>query len=109
LAEADVLALASPLYWFVFSAQLKAALDKFYAFMEPRTKKKPILKEAVLLMTAWYSRPEAYCGAIGTYRETCRYLGLRDRGIITVASVYDVGAIAGNDALKQARELGASL
>ena len=32
LAEADAIVLASPIYWFTFSAQLKLCMDRWYAF-----------------------------------------------------------------------------
>jgi len=32
LAGADAIVLASPIYWFVFSAQLKLCMDRWYAF-----------------------------------------------------------------------------
>lgn len=33
ILDADVIVISTPLYWFTFPAQLKAALDKFYSFM----------------------------------------------------------------------------
>ena len=33
IEEADVIVLATPLYWFTFPAQLKAAIDKMYSFI----------------------------------------------------------------------------
>ena len=50
LEEADVLVLATPLYWFSFPTQLKAALDKFYAFMAGGRPLK--IKECALLVSA---------------------------------------------------------
>lgn len=109
LAEADALVIVSPLYWFTFTAQIKAALDKFYSFMVPASPQPLKLKESVLLMTAEDTRPEAYTGAVGSYKEICNYLELADRGIITVLGVNKVGDIAGNKALAEAERLGASL
>src|SRR5512141_1183654 len=36
LAEADVIVLASPVYWFTFSAQLKLCMDRWYAFQSSK-------------------------------------------------------------------------
>lgn len=109
LPKADVLVLASPLYWFSFSGQIKSAIDKFYAFMGPASPVKLKLKEAVLLMCAEDHRPEAFSGAVGSYKEMCNFLELTDRGVITVTGVGKVGDIAGNAALKEAEELGAAI
>lgn len=109
LAKAEALVLVSPLYWFAVTAQIKAALDKFYSFMVPASPHKLQLRESVLLMCAEDDRPEAFTGAVGTYREICNYLELRDRGVIAVPGVNKVGDIAGNPALDEAAKLGASL
>ncbi len=108
-AEADVLVLVSPLYWYGFSAQMKAAVDKFYSFMVPQAQQKLKFTEAVLLMTAEDDRPEAFTGPVGTYKEICNYLNLVDRGMVTVGSVNEVGAIEGNPLLQKAEEIGAAL
>jgi multimeric flavodoxin WrbA len=38
LAEADGILLASPVYWFTFSAQLKVCIDRWYAFQASKWK-----------------------------------------------------------------------
>lgn len=109
LAKAEVLAIASPLYWFGVTAQIKAAIDKFYAFMKPASPHKLKLSESVLLMCAEDTRREAFAGAVGTYREICGYLELKDRGMIAVVGVNGAGDIAGNPALKEAEALGEAI
>lgn len=109
LVKADVLVLATPLYFYGFASQIKAAIDKFYSFMVPHAKQKLKLKEAVLLMTAEEDRQEAFAGSVGTYKSICEYLELADRGMITVQGVNAKGEIAGNASLEQARALGASM
>lgn len=109
LARADVLAIASPVYFFGMTAQVKAAIDKMYSFMVPASKQKLKLKESVLLMCAEDTRRQVFDGSVGTYRGIIDYLELRDRGMITVDSVNLVGDIAGHKALEEAESLGASL
>lgn len=47
LEEADALILASPIYWFSFPSEIKAAIDKLYAFLIGG---KPLkIKECMLL------------------------------------------------------------
>ena len=38
LAQADAIVLASPIYWFTFSAQLKVCIDRWYAFQSSKWK-----------------------------------------------------------------------
>lgn len=109
LAGAEVLAVVSPLYWFGVTAQIKAAIDKFYSFLVSASPHKLKLSESVLLMCAEDSRDQAFVGAVGTYREICDYLGLTDRGVVAVTGVNNVGDIAGHAKLKDAEALGAAL
>ena len=109
LARADVLAICSPVYWFGYTAQIKAAIDKMYSFMVPSAKQKLKIKESVLLMSAEDTRRQVFDGSVGTYRGIVDYLEIRDRGMITVDSVNLVGDIVGHKALQEAEALGASL
>jgi multimeric flavodoxin WrbA len=109
LEEADVLVLASPLYWFGFSAQIKAAIDKLYAYVETRTKRPLKIKEAVLLMSAGGEGQDVFAGAVATYQRIVAYSGWKDAGILTVDQINDKGAVLETDALKTAERLGASL
>ncbi|MDL2210814.1 flavodoxin family protein, partial [Desulfovibrio sp. OttesenSCG-928-O18] len=52
LAEADTLVLASPVYWFGFSTQLKSAVDKFYAMVRETCPTPLKIKDAILLLVA---------------------------------------------------------
>ena len=49
LEAADVLVIASPLYWSTFPAQLKAAIDKLYAYVSPACQHPLKIKESALL------------------------------------------------------------
>lgn len=109
LAKAEVLVIASPLYWFALSGQIKSAIDKFYSFMGAASPTRLKLKEAILLMSAEDHRPEAFSGAVKSYKEMCNFLELTDRGIITVPGVNKVGDIKGNPALDEAEALGAAI
>ncbi|MBR4663373.1 MAG: flavodoxin family protein, partial [Lentisphaeria bacterium] len=41
LTEAEVLVLASPIYYFTFSAQIQSAIQRFYAIWKPANVKRP--------------------------------------------------------------------
>ena len=76
LAEAEVLVLAAPIYYFTMSAQIQAPIQRIYNMNKP-TKVK---KMAMLLSS--YS-PNVYDGAIGEYRGIINYWGVEDTGIVT--------------------------
>ncbi len=107
IEKADVLVFASPLYWFTFPAQLKAALDKFYAFMVGERKLN--IKESVLLVTAETDEMEDFNGIIRTYELAADYLNWKDRGRILVPEVGEAGAIKGCPLLDDARNLGKNI
>ena len=78
MREADVLVLASPVYWSGFTSQIKTAIDRFYASnAQIQTPKK-----AALLLTSGDAEWDVTAGAIGTYKGICGYLGWSDAGII---------------------------
>lgn len=110
LEQADVLVLCTPLYWFTMSAQLKAAVDKLYAYMSPNAKRKLKIKEAVLLACAEGTEQDGdYDGLKAAYKSICGYLGWRDRGMVLAGSCGDKGSVINTPYLKQALALGKTL
>lgn len=107
LATADVIALATPLYWFTMSAQIKAAIDRMYAFGA----KKPLdnIKESVLLVCAETDDATDFNGVVETYKLICRYVKWQDLGILTAPNVWAKGDIVKTDALDRAKTLGLSI
>lgn len=102
LNEAEMLVIASPIYYHGVSGQLKCVLDRFYAPAYP--KKPPVLKKAAMLLSS--GDANMYDGAIFSYKgDLLGFLGLRDMGVITAH-----GSENGSSAkLNEARALGASL
>lgn len=76
LAEAEVLVIASPVYYFTMSAQIQAPIQRIYNLNKPLKMK----KMAMLLSS--YS-PNMYDGAIGEYNGIRNYWGVEDAGIVT--------------------------
>lgn len=106
LEKADVLAFTTPVYWFSFPAQLKACIDKMYAFLvgnRPLT-----IKEAVLLACA-EDDETAFEGLTASYRHICAYCQWSDRGTLLIPSMKDKGDVKKTDALGRAKELGRAL
>ena len=76
LAEAEVLVLASPIYYFTMSAQIQAPIQRIYCMNKPGKLKK------MALLASSYS-PNVYDGAIGEYCGILNYWGVEDTGIVT--------------------------
>lgn len=101
---ADVLVLVSPLYWFTMSAQIKAAIDRLYAYCVPACPRTLKIKETVMLTCA--ADAEEFDGIISTYRYIANYMKWKDAGILAVPNVSDKGDILKTDALSKAKILG---
>jgi multimeric flavodoxin WrbA len=83
LMAADAILLASPIYWFTFSAQLKLCIDRWYGFRGNRWKDL-LNKEFGLILT--YGDTDLYTSgainAIYTFESMCRFLESKIVGIV---------------------------
>lgn len=103
LESADVLVLASPLYWFNLSSHLKAAIDKFYAYS---SKGKSLnIKETALLMCGEDTEEKSFKGAIETYKSIVDYMNWANKGIIIATGVSAKGDIKKTNILDKVKEL----
>ena len=79
LDEADMIVLASPIYYHGFSGQLQCAINRIYAPGYPKK-----LRKAALLLSS--GDKGVYDGAVFAYRNSfLEYLHLEDMGIFTAA------------------------
>ena len=104
LHKADALVLASPVYYFGVTAQLKLAVDRLFALDD---QKAPI-KRIALLMTCGDARESVAQGAIVMLNEICDYYAWTSAGVI-VAAGFPTGSgidIEGREELERARALG---
>ena len=76
MADAEVLVLATPIYYFTMSAQIQAPIQRIYNMSKPGN-----LKKTALLASSY--SPGVYDGAIGEYRGIIGYWGVEDTGIVT--------------------------
>ena len=102
--QADMIVIATPLYWFSFPAQLKAAIDKFYAFLIGNSELK--IKECALLVCAGDSDVSCFEGIVASYRLIAHFLGWEDRGTILVPGLHGKDDILQTDGQKRAEALG---
>jgi len=76
LAEAEVLVLASPIYYFTLSAQIQAVIQRFYSMFKPAN-----VRKTVLLLSS--NSPNVYDAAITEYKLITGFCGYEDMGIVT--------------------------
>ncbi len=82
LKEAEMLVIASPIYYHGISGQLKCVIDRFYSAAYPVRPAK--LKKIAMILCS--GDADMYKGAAFSYEgDFLDYLGLQDMGIITVA------------------------
>lgn len=105
IITADLVALASPMYYFGFSAQLKSVIDRFYAI----NGQIHVRKKAVLMVT-YADHSDKKERPIRThYDMLLDYLGWENAGIIIAPGMWPIGAINNSPFPKQAYELGKKL
>ncbi len=102
MAYADMLVIASPVYFYGLSAQLKAVIDRSH---NPIRDTFPIKKMALLLVGA-ATLPELFDSILVQYQLCLNFFKLEDAGRVLVRGVKDKGDIKNTDTLKEAFELG---
>lgn len=104
LKQADMLVLASPIYYHGFTGQLQCAINRIYAIGKPENL--PRLKQAALLLSS--GDPDVYGGALYAYENSfLGFLKLRNMGIFTSAGEEDNHTDA--ELLEKLRAFGAGL
>lgn len=103
---ADLVVLASPLYYWTISGQLKCAFDRLFAVAECNTNLENPKKDCALIMAA---EGNGFEETIYWYDHLMTHLGWTDKGKILCGGVFDVGDIKGNPKLEEAHKFGASL
>ena len=105
LSDADILVIASPVYFYGISAQLKALVDRFHSPERNSLK----LKGLALLLVGADTIPNLFDSIIAQYRLTLEYFKLEDYGMVLVGGVEEKAAIKGSERLNKAYSLGLSL
>ena len=76
MAEAEVLVLAAPIYYFTLCAQIQAPIQRMYCVNSPAK-----VKKMALLMSSY--SPNVYDGAIAEFRDICNYWGVENVGHVS--------------------------
>lgn len=94
LREADAILLASPIYWFTISAQLKTCIDRWYAMVTPDGHELSGKKIGIVLT---YGDDDLYSSgginAIYTFQSIFRYIEADIVGMV-YGTAYDIGDAA---------------
>ena len=105
LRTADVLVVASPVYFYGISAELKAVIDRLHTPMRDTFR----IKKLALLLVGAATLPELFDAIKVQYRLLLNYFHLEDAGMVLVRGVRDKGDIKNTDALDEAYALGQTI
>ncbi len=103
IQEAAAVVVFSPLYWFSFPAQLKAVLDKFYAYMHGG--RCIAGKECAAVFCGETDTESDFAGISTSWRLIADYLKWENKEIICICNAKDPGDIAKTDGLVRAAQL----
>ncbi len=110
MREADAWVIASPVYWFNMSSQIKIWMDRCFAF--PAYAKNPFAGKRIAIAMSYGGEDPFDSGcvnALRTFQDAYGYVGSKIVGII-YGSAMGAGEIKANEALmKSAEELGRKL
>lgn len=111
LRQANVIVIASPIYWFTVSAQTKLFMDRCYALFGPNGEKVLAMKRIGIILTYEDSDPftSGAVNAIRTFQDTFNYIGSKIVGMV-YGRASKVGEIKNNkDLMEKAYQLGEKL
>ena len=102
LANADMLVIASPVYFYGLSAQLKAVIDRCHNPIRDTFH----IKKAALLLVGAASLPELFDSILTQYQLCLNFFHIEDAGHVLVRSAKEKGGVRDTKALEEAEELG---
>ena len=102
MSLADMLVIASPVYFYGLSAQLKAVIDRLHNPIRDTFR----LKKMALLLVGAATLPELFDSILAQYRLCLNFFKLEDAGHVLVRGVKDKGDIMNTEALQGAIDLG---
>lgn len=103
---ADIVVLASPLYYWTISGQLKTAFDRLFAVAECDKDYRNPKKDCVLLMAA---EGNGFEESVYWYENLMQHLKWKSLGKVLCGEVTAVGDIVGRKELTDAYQLGKSI
>lgn len=104
LEHSDMIVLVTPMYWFTFSAQLKAGLDKMYALLIGG--RQSSIQESMLLACGECGEESDFEGLVKTYQRITLYQKWNNAGVLVATAVSEKGDILKTDFLEKAKQMG---
>lgn len=105
LKSADVFVIASPVYFYGVSAQLKAVIDRLHTPMRNEF----TIKKLALILVGAATLPELFDAIKVQYQMVLNFFKLEDAGMVLVRDAKDKGDVRNTDGLKEAYELGKTI
>lgn len=106
--NSDIIVLASPMYYWSFTAQFKAVLDRLFAITEANNYQTPY-KECIMMIAAGDDSEENFAPLVSLYNNLLSYSGWKDLGTVLAGGVMEIGDIKGHSVLDKAKALGLSI
>lgn len=105
LKAADILVVASPVYFYGISAELKAIIDRLHTPMRNEFH----IKKLALILVGAATLPELFDAIKVQYQLILNFFQLEDAGMVLVRGAKDKGDVKETGALKEAYDLGLSI
>lgn len=105
LRNADTLVVASPVYFYGISAQLKTLIDRLHT---PMRNDFPIRRLGLILVGA-ATLPDLFDPIVMQYQMICRFFHLESIGTVLVSGAKEKGDVRRGDGMQRAFELGSKL
>ena len=109
LEAADMLVFCTPLYAYAFPAQIKAAIDRLFPYGKEPWMRQLKATETALVMCGADDCDAPFHAAVASYQLLIKYFGWKDRGVLIIPGVSDVGDVRNTDGLQRAEALGMSI
>ena len=105
MSQADMLVIASPVYFYSISAQLKAVIDRFHNPIRDTFH----IKRMALLLVGAATLQELFDAILTEYNLCLKFFNIEDAGKVLVRGIKDKGDIKGTSFLEEAYQLGTSI
>lgn len=105
LKAADIAVIASPVYFYGISAELKAIIDRLHTPMRNEFN----IKKLALLLVGAATLPNLFDPIKLQYQMILDFFHLENIGMVLAYGVKEKGDIMGNNALKEAYDMGLSV
>ncbi len=111
IEAASVIAFASPLYYYSWSAQIKPVWDRSLPFYMPGAARTITGKKAILLAAAGDKAESKFEGMTASFKNSAEFMGFEIAGIVCAPGMYVKGDIEskGESYLAEAEALGSRL